>query len=53
MNNRLTQKDKQGNIGRYEDWGAFYAGGKKWGINQYLIVNAWMPLPEPYRRRVE
>ena len=43
-------------IGRYETdkdgSGAFYLGdcdGKDTCISQDLYVNAWMPLPEPYR----
>lgn len=39
--------------GRYEeddDGGAFYAGDDEETCSQqYLIVNAWRPLPEPYR----
>ena len=42
-------------VGRYEDSqedGAFYVGdcdGKDSCINQDLVVNAWQPLPDPYR----
>ncbi len=31
--------------------GAFYVGDDESCIGQDLIVNAWMPLPEPYRSR--
>lgn len=47
-------------IGRYEKdndgGGAWYAGdddGCDTCISQNLFVNAWMPLPEPYRAEVE
>lgn len=40
-------------VGRYEEdenGGAFYAGDEDEScISQDMIVNAWMPLPEPYR----
>lgn len=43
-------------IGRYEvdeTGGVFYAGDDDEScISQDLIVNAWMPLPEPYRPEV-
>lgn len=41
------------NIARYEEdenGGAFYPGDDEKSYSQYdLFVNAWMPLPEPYR----
>lgn len=40
-------------IGRYEqdsEGGAFYIGDEREScISQYLRVNAWRPIPEPYR----
>ena len=40
-------------IGRYEEdenGGAFYAGDEdETLVSQDLFVNAWMPLPKPYR----
>lgn len=40
-------------IGRYEEddgGGAFYEGDSLTPLTQYdVFVNAWMPLPEPYR----
>ena len=40
-------------IGRYEEdenGGAFYIGDElETCVSQDLIVNAWMPLPDPYR----
>ena len=40
-------------IGRYqkeEDGGAFYVGDEEKSCSaQYLFVNAWRPLPKPYR----
>ena len=42
-------------IGRYEqdkDGGAFYAGAQDDTLtSQDMYVNAWMPLPEPYKER--
>lgn len=42
-------------IGRYkgdEDGGAFYIGDDtETCISQDLIVNAWQPLPEPYKQK--
>ena len=36
-------------VGRCED-GVFYAGDEDESLeDQGMIVNAWMPLPEPYR----
>lgn len=61
---RLPEDDKyimvsfdnftQSDIGRYEadkdGNGAFYPGDDDKGYASYgLFVNAWMPLPEPYR----
>ena len=46
-------------VGRYEedsDGGAFYLGDcdeEDTCISQDLFVNAWMPLPEPYREERE
>lgn len=41
-------------IGRYEennDGGAFFEGDSDKSCSSYgLFVNAWMPLPEPYRQ---
>ena len=42
-------------IGRYED-GEWYLGDddeEDTCVNQKLFVNAWMPLPEPYKAEVE
>lgn len=40
-------------IGRYEEdeeGGAFYLGDEDVSCSsQYIFVNAWMPLPEPYK----
>ena len=45
-------------IGRYEKdndgGGAWYAGDETESlVSQDMFVNAWMPLPEPYRAEVE
>ncbi len=41
-------------VGRYEedsDGGAFYVGDEEDScVSQDLFVNAWQPLPEPYRK---
>lgn len=40
-------------IGRFEN-GAFYAGDEDEPlVKQDMYVNAWMPLPEPYRESEE
>lgn len=40
-------------VGRYyedEEGGAFYIGDEdETCVSQEMFVNAWMPLPEPYR----
>ena len=44
-------------IGRYEEddeGGAFYLGGEEETcVSQMFFVNAWMPLPEPYKESEE
>ena len=44
-------------IGRYdedEEGGAFFIGDETESlVSQYMFVNAWMPLPKPYRAEVE
>ncbi len=44
-------------IGRYEEdenGGAFYAGDEdETLVSQYMFVNAWQPLPEPYQPKSE
>lgn len=41
-------------IGQYRvdrEGGAFYDGDNEKSLSSYgFVVNAWMPLPEPYRR---
>lgn len=37
-------------VGRYEESGAFYIDDDEEScVSQDMIVNAWMPLPKPYR----
>lgn len=44
-------------IGRYdedEEGGAFFIGDETESlVSQYMFVNAWMPLPKPYRAEME
>lgn len=43
-------------IGMYrndDDGGVYYIGNEESCISHYIIVNAWMPLPEPYRTKGE
>lgn len=41
-------------IGRYEEDGAYYIGDEdETCAQQYLVVDAWQPLPEPYQTKGE